>query len=209
MNDLPLIILGGGGHAKVIIDTALALGAEILGLTDPDTTKHGKEILGISIVGDDAWVERNYSPNQICLICGHGNIHTSHKLYEHFLAQGFKFATLLHPSAIISREVKIADGTVVMAGVIIQPSVQIGSNVIINTGAQVDHDSIIGSHTHIAPGAIVSGGVCIGESTMVGCGTKIIESIKIGSYVKIAAGTVVTQNIDDNKKVKGVPGKEW
>jgi UDP-perosamine 4-acetyltransferase len=209
MNELPLIVLGGGGHAKVIIDTALNLGIKILGLTDEDVTKHGKKILGVSILGNDAWVKKNCSPDQVCLISGHGDIRLSQRLYEYFSAQGFNFVTLLHPSAVIGREVKIADGTAIMAGVIIQPSVNIGANVIVNTGAKIDHDSTIGSHTHIAPGAVLSGGAQIGESTMVGCGTHIIESIKIGNKVTIAAGAVVISNIGNNKKVRGIPAEEW
>jgi len=210
MMDRPLIIIGAGGHAKVVLDTALSLGYEVLGLADANTETHGNSILDTSVAGDDEWVE-TYLPETVMLGNGIGSIDDTEarqRIYSGFRAKGYKFATLVHPSAMIGRDVELGNGTVVMAGAVIQPGCRIGDNVIINTGARVDHDSRVGDHSHIAPGAVLSGSVQIGENAHIGTGATIVQSITIGDDSLVAAGAVVVKNAPRNSKIIGMLGKD-
>ena len=163
MAERPVIVLGAGGHAKVVIGALKASGAAILGATDPDEGTHGKSILGVPVLGGDNKVSE-HQPDEIALVNGVGSTRVSSlrkEIFDRFTQAGFTFAALLHPSAVIGQETGVSDGAQVMAGAVIQPGCRIGANAIINTGAQVDHDCIIGDHVHVAPGAVLGGGYLV------------------------------------------------
>ncbi|KAB2953621.1 acetyltransferase [Heliorestis acidaminivorans] len=205
----PLIIIGSGGHAKVVINVARVLEWPILGITEANQEKINKDFLGISVIGLDDKVF-NYSPEEVQLVNAIGSIKSSLKrkvIFDTFKAKGYQFATLVHPSAIIAQRVEIDEGAQIMAGAIIQPDACIGSNSIINTGAIIEHDCKISKHVHIAPGVVISGNVIVGANTHIGVGAKIIQSVKIGTSCTVAAGAVVTKNVEDDSLVMGVPAK--
>lgn len=210
MTDLPAIILGAGGHAKVVIDALKASGGTILGLTDIDQKTHGKSILGVPVMGaDDKVLE--HKPDDVALINGVGSIRVSghrKEIFERFLKAGFAFPIVIHPSAIIGEDVEISEGSQVMAGAVIQPACRIGANCIINTRASIDHDCVIGAHSHIAPGAVLGGSVTVGEGVHIGAGATVIQNIEIGAGALVAAGAVVTRNVADGVRVAGVPARE-
>jgi len=122
-------------------------------------------------------------------------------------AKVLRFATAIHPSAIVSPSAKIGEGTVIMAGAIINADAVIGKHCIINTGATVDHDCVIEDYCHIAPGVNVSGATHIGEGTWVGVGSSIIQCLNIGKNCFIGAGSVVVKDIPDNVVAYGNPCK--
>lgn len=210
MKQKPLIIIGAGGHAKVVLDTALCLGRSVIGLSDVNSERHGSEVLGITVSGDDAWVQ-SHAPDTVMLAMGIGSTSDTglrRRVFDDFVAKGYEFATLIHPSAVIGRDVELGAGTMVMAGAVIQPGCRMGQNTIVNTGARIDHDGCIGAHAHIAPGAVLSGNVTVGEGTHVGVGVTIIQGISIGNDCVVAAGAVVIRNSPDNSKIMGIPGRE-
>ena len=118
-----------------------------------------------------------------------------------------KFATAIHPSAVISPSAKIGEGTVVMAGAVINADAVIGNHCIVNTGATVDHDCKIGDYCHIAPGVNISGATHVGEGTWVGVGSCVIQCLNIGKNCMIGAGSVVVKDIPDNVTAFGCPAK--
>jgi len=206
----PVVILGAGGHGRVLIDTLQILSAKIIGITDPDTSLHGQCIMGIPVLGNDDMV-LEYHSEQIRLINGLGLVNRSNKrqqVYELFRQRGYQFASVIHPTAIISGYAHIEEGVQVMTGAVVQASSTIAANSIINTHACIDHDCVIGKHVHIAPGVTISGGVTIGEGTLVGAGATIIQGIKIGSNCIVAAGAVVTHDVRSGTLVRGVPARE-
>ncbi len=210
MTDLPVIVLGAGGHAKVVIGALKASGGTILGLTDIDRKTHGKSVLGIPVMGADDKV-LGHKPDDIVLVNGVGSTRVSdHRkaLYERFLEAGFAFRTVVHPSAIIGEDVEISEGSQVMAGAVIQPACRIGANCIINTRASIDHDCVIGAHSHIAPGAVLGGSVTLGDGVHIGTGATVIQNIEIGAGALVAAGAVVTKNVAGGMRVAGVPARE-
>ncbi len=206
---LPVILTGAGGHAKVLVDALRVAGREIKGILLPDKSLWGTSIWGIPVVGDDDCIDR-YRIDEIEIVNGIGSIRdpsTRKNVFTKMKNKGFCFATVVHPSAVVSVESSSREGTQIMAGAIIQAGCEIGRNVIINTGAIVDHDCHIGDHVHLAPGVSISGGVMVGAGTHIGTGASVIQGITIGESVVVAAGSVVTQDIADGVQVRGIPAR--
>jgi len=204
----PVIIIGGGGHAKVLIETLNLLATEIVGIVDPNINQ--EQIYGLKVLRSDQEVFK-YIPAKFKLINGIGSIGVTVKrreIYEFYKNKGYFFASVIHPSAIISSDVELGEGVQLMAGVIIQPGSKIGENTIVNTRVSIDHDCEIGNHVHLAPGATLSGLVKIGSGTHIGTGASIIQNISIGENSIIGAGSVVIRNVKNKVKVVGNPARE-
>lgn len=187
---LKVIVIGGGGHAKVLIDMLQLNNAIILGYTD---VQDQGEIFGINYLGEDSKIY-TYNPKQIALVNGVGML-PGKKLRQNitnaFLEQGYIFNTVIHPSAIVSKHCLIDSGAQVMAGSVIQPSVSIGSSTIINTKSSIDHDCKVGANCHIAPGVTICGSVTIEDNVFIGAGATIFPNVTIRRNSIIRAGSVV------------------
>ena len=206
---LPIVLLGAGGHAKVLIDALLSVGRHVIGCTD--INPGANSILGIPVLGTDS-VLSQYTSDSVRLVNGLGSVSRTdarRQLFERFVAAGYRFSRVIHPAATIGRDVELGQAVQVMAGAVIQSGCRIGDNVIVNTGACIDHDCRIGAHTHIAPGAVLSGGVSVGDSVHVGTSATVIQGISIGSEALVAAGALVIRDVVDRSTVAGVPGKEF
>ncbi|HML88561.1 MAG TPA: acetyltransferase [Methylomusa anaerophila] len=205
----PIIIVGAGGHAKVLVDCLLHAGLKIEGIVDRDSEKSRHDILGIPVIGDDSTV-LSYSQNDILLVNGLGSVQSTiarKSIYLYFKEQGYSFAKVIHPTAIIGYEVAIGEGVQIMAGAIVQPGCTIHDNSILNTGAMVDHDCVVGKHVHIAPGVRCSGGITVGDCTHIGTGATVRQGINIGENCLIAAGSVVVSDVANDCCVMGIPAK--
>jgi UDP-perosamine 4-acetyltransferase len=204
----PVIILGSGGHARVLLDTLLLQPVEVIGLADPCLSRGGK-LLGVNILGGDEAV-LGYSPDEVELVNGLGSIGDTAPrkfLYEKFKEKGYCFARVIHPSAVIAGDLRLGEGVQIMAGVVIQPGSSIGSNAIINTRASVDHDCVVGDHAHLAPGVTLSGGVRVGNEAHLGTGAVVIQGIRIGERSTVGAGAVVIRDIPGEMTVIGIPAR--
>ncbi|MBI5563116.1 MAG: acetyltransferase [Deltaproteobacteria bacterium] len=208
--NLPIIIIGGGGHAKVLIDALRLRSAEVIGVTDADASRHGQELLGVPIIGGDEAVSQRPAGG-VLLVNGIGSTGTPtrrQEVFARFKAKGFSFATVIHPSAVIAPEARLGEGCQIMAGAVIQTGAVIGQNAIVNTGAAIDHDCVIGGHAHVAPGATLCGGVAVGNGTHIGAGATVIQYLTIGQWALIAAGAVVTKDVESGATVAGVPARK-
>jgi len=203
----PLIILGNGGHASVLMEILLAQGREILGFTTPSVEENQ---FGLSYLGpDDAIFQYNQGEVELVLGLGMLGPHSlREKIFQQLKKHGYSFSSVIHPSIIVAPSVQLGEGVQLMAGAIVQTNSVIADNTIVNTGALIDHDCQIGAHVHIAPGTKISGAVQIGDSTHIGTGTTIIQGIEIGRGCLLGAGSVVVKNIESNSKAYGVPAKE-
>ncbi|MNX97894.1 putative acetyltransferase EpsM [compost metagenome] len=205
-----VLLLGAGGHARVIIDTLQCLGVSILGVLDAAVEMHGQSILGVPVLGGDDLLA-DFSPSSVELVNGLGSIANTtarRGLFHRQKSQGFRFSTVVHPSAVVSPQAQLLEGAQVMAGAVIQTGCRIGVNVLVNTGALVDHDCTIGDHVHLAPGVTLSGGVEIGDGVHVGTGATIIQGRHIGNESLVAAGAVVVDHVAMKTLVMGVPARE-
>ncbi|MDF3917322.1 acetyltransferase [Salinicola salarius] len=208
MSLLPIILLGAGGHAKVVLDLIHALNRQILGICDPGLATQGAKVWrGLSVLGNDEVIER-YAPSHVELANGTGSLPGSHlrrRLHVQFTRRGYRFATLVHPSAILGSGVELGRGVQIMAGAIVQADTRIGDNAILNTGARIDHDGDIGRHVHVAPGAVISGDVKIGKACHIGAGATLRQGICIGSDAIIGMGTTVIVDVASGHQQTGQP----
>jgi sugar O-acyltransferase (sialic acid O-acetyltransferase NeuD family) len=200
---LPVVILGAGGHARVLIDALQAAGRPILGVVDPKTSAQARGPFGVPMLGGDDAVAR-FQREQVLLVNGIGGVGSTelrHAIYRRFVQRGFHFATVVHPSAVVSKFSELGDGVQVMAGCVIQCGTVIGANSIVNTCASVDHDCRIGESVHIAPGARLSGLVSVGDGAHVGTGAAVIQGVSIGRNSLVAAGAVVYRDLPDGDRL--------
>lgn len=201
----PVIIIGNGGHASVLIEILGLMDKEIIGYTAPIPSE-----TELKYLGDDKEILK-YSCQEVELVLGIGTVKATdvrRSLYESFKDKGYKFTTLIHPTAIIAKGVKIASGVQIMAGVILQPNVKIGENSIINTGVQLDHGCVVESHVHVAPGVVCSGSVTIKEAAHLGTASTVIQGIIVGQKATVGAGAVVVKDVLAHSTVVGVPARE-
>jgi len=206
---LPVVVLGAGGHAKVLINALQLCCVEILGITDPDPDLQGQNILGVPVLGTDAKLQK-YSQLEVMLVNGLGSVarpDARQNLFNQFKKQGYKFTSVIHPSAVIASDVVFSEGVQIMAGVVIQPGVFVGDNVIVNTRACVDHDCYIDKHSHLAPGVTLSGDVVVGESVHVGTGSSIMQGVRLGKNCLVGAGSLVLRDVPSGAKAYGSPVK--
>lgn len=196
-----VIIIGAGGHAKVIADIVLSQGDRLLGFLDDSPNATGS--YGIPVLGKVA--DYPLWPNARFLI-GIGNAAVRQKLVNKLC--DIRWHTAIHPTAVISRlGTTIGEGTVVMANAIINPGTTVGRHCILNTGSIVEHDNTIGDYVHISVGAKTAGTVTIGNNTWVGIGATISNNLTICPHCMIGAGTVVVKNIDVPGTYVGVPAR--
>ncbi len=208
--NLPIIIIGGGGHARVVIAALKEAGAEILAIADNDRELVGASVLGVAILGGDEIVE-GHAPDSTLLVNGvgsTGDAKARRRVFERFKSKGYGFSGVVHPSAVIDPDLEMGEGAQIMAGAVIQTGTTVGANSIINTSASVDHDCTVEDHAHIGPGAVLCGGVRIGTGAHVGAGATVIQNIEIGAGAMVAAGAVVTADVAGGTAVAGVPARE-
>ncbi len=200
-----VVIIGAGGHAKVIADIIEKSGDEIVGFLD-DNKEIGTTIIKeYKVIGDlnNRFAMAVTKENLEFIIA----IGDNKKREEISHSPNLKFYTAIHPSAQIGLDVEIKEGTVVMANVCINSSAKIGKHCIINTGAIIEHDNIIEDFVHISPNVALGGTVKIGESTHVGIGSIVKNNITICKNCTIGAGAVVVKNIIEEGTYVGVPAR--
>jgi sugar O-acyltransferase (sialic acid O-acetyltransferase NeuD family) len=206
---LPIIIIGAGGHAKVVADALAVAGTDILGFTDANPTKWGTQVNGWPVLGGDEVISSR-APDSVLLVNGvgsAGSVASRRDTYLKFRSLGYQFMTVIHPRAVVSPHAVLGQGAQLMACAVVQPSAVIGENSIINTSAVIEHDCRIGAHCHIAPGVSISGGVCVGSETHIGTGSSIIQNVEIGAQCLVAAGSVVVGSHGSGLKLRGIPAR--
>jgi len=203
---MQVVILGAGGHGRVVAEAALMAGFHLLGFIDEDPALLSTTPLGLPVLGITSAIEsRLIVCDGVLLGVGRNNIRTD--LLRRFGLSGHRLPTVIHPRAWVSPTATLGAATVVMANATVQTGCRIGAAVIINTNASVDHGSALGDGAHVAPGAHLAGNVCVGEGSHIGIGATVIEGIRIGAGCLIAAGAVVVRDVLDGQRVAGVPAR--
>jgi len=205
---LPVILLGAGGHGKVVLALAHAAGFTIKGVCDPLFTYQSPLLWrSIPVLGGDNALNE-IDPTKFGLLNGIGQVGENtarHKLYDSLRKTGFKFPPLVHPSAWVAPGTYLGAGVQIMAGAIVQPDCWIGENTILNTRSGVDHDCRLGAHVHIAPGATLCGNVHVENKVFIGAGATVIQGIRIGESAVVGAGVTLVRDLDSACTVLGAP----
>ncbi len=196
-----LLVYGGGGHGKALIDLVRNLTTfTIAGIVD-DGLHVGESIMGIPVLGGANVLGRLHSGGlnrAVNAVGGIGNIISRINVFEKLQKAGFTCPTLVHPTAFVEQSARLADGVQVMPHAYVGSEASIGYGVIINTGAIVSHDCILGDYANLSPGAILAGEVNIGRATLVGMGVTINLRVKIGTNARIGNGATIKQDVPDN-----------
>lgn len=197
-----LLILGAGGHSSVVTDVAKLQGySSIFYLDDKKNSQDDNQIIGTCC-------EVNKYLKDHDIFVGFGNNEVRKYWITYLKNQNASIITLIHPSAILGSNVKIKEGTIIMANAVIQANTIIEEGCIINTAATIDHDCTLQKFTHICPGVHIAGGVEIKESCWIGIGSSIIQQICIEKEITVGAGAVVVENLIEKGTYVGVPAKK-
>lgn len=200
MSSEPVVVIGAGGHGKVVVSTLLAVGIRVPCVLDDDRKKWGSEILGVPVRGP---VSDSADFGRVGVL-GIGRNEERQRIAE---TLKLDWATVIHPQAWVHPSVSLGAGTVVFAGAVIQPDTMIGRHAIVNTGALIDHDCEIGDYAHVAPGVQVAGDVTLGEGVFFGIGACAIPGIKVGGWTIVGAGAVVVDDLPSDVTAVGIPAR--
>jgi UDP-perosamine 4-acetyltransferase len=200
-----VVIIGAGGHAKVVIDLLNSSGVPIFGLTDVDGSP--RRILGAPVLGNDEILPSLFTQGVRHAFVALGDNRLRLAMGTRVHALGFDLVNAISPRATISPSARLGRGVAIMAGAVINADAQIGDLAIINTGAGVDHDTFVGRGSHVGPGAAVAGGVHIGSGALLGVGSSVAPGCSIGEGATIGAGACVIDDIAPDLVAVGVPAR--
>lgn len=195
-----LVIIGAGGHGKVVADIAAKSGYEIVGFLDENPTIG--TCCGYPILGGVEQIVRYR--DECCFVIAIGSNEARCAIAAQY---DVEWTTLIHPAAVVGAGVTIGVGTVVMATAVISPAATVGAHCIINTGAVVEHDSCVGNFVHIAPKVALGGTVCVGDGSQIGIGACVKNNITITENVQVGAGAAVIHSIEESGTYAGVPAR--
>ncbi len=206
-----LVLLGAGGHARVLADALRLLGrAERAVVLDARVELHGTSLLGIVVAGGDDLLWRMRSEGFTEFLVAVGGIRAfglRRRLFETATGAGLSPGFLRHPTSVVAASATLGAGSQVLAGAIVNACAEVGENVILNTGSIVEHDCVVGADVHVAPRACVAGGVRVGRQVHIGAGATICENLRIGDRAIVGAGAVVIRDVPPEAVVAGVPAK--
>ncbi len=201
---MPVILVGGGGHAGVVLDACRASGVRVVGVVDDD----GRCPVAAAADGA-AWLGRLDGfvvPAGAGLVIAVGDLGLRRRLIG-LLDPALVAPAVVHPAAVVSPGATLADGVVVMAGAVVHRGAGVGRHAIVNTRAVVEHDCTVGENAHLAPGSVLGGGSRVGADTLVGLQAGVLPGVCVGAGCVVGAGAVVVRGVGDGERVVGVPAR--
>lgn len=201
----PLVLIGGGGHCKSVIEAAESAGFQILGVLDmPEDV--GKDILSTEVIGTDDDIPAYVDKAEFVITVGFiKNPAIRIKLYNKVKEAGGRLATIVASTAHVSKYAKIGEGTVVMHQAFVNAGAKVGHNVILNTFSNIEHDAVIGNQCHISTGTMVNGDCKVGDNCFIGSQSVLANGISVGDDIVVGAGSLVRKSIKEKGIYSGNP----
>jgi sugar O-acyltransferase (sialic acid O-acetyltransferase NeuD family) len=203
------VILGTGGHARVVADIVrVGSDYELVGfLDDFYPERHEQRFCDATVLGGREQMGKLMAQGIRHVILALGDNAARRRIATEFVAAGYVLGQAVHPRATLAADVRIGGGAVLMAGAVVNPNATLGENVIVNTCASVDHDCVLGNAVHLSPGAHLAGAVRVGDESWIGLGAVVLEGRSIGERTIVGAGAVVTRDLAADVVAYGVPAK--
>ena len=207
-----VIVIGAGGHARVVADALLASGRTVLGFTDRDARLHGNQVLGLPVLGDDSALAQ-HDRDMIELALGLGTVGAAQdtlrrkQVQQALQNQGWKMASVRHPNAVVSNFARVLPGAQLLASCVVQAGAEVGEGCIVNTAAVIEHDTVVGAYSHVAPRALLCGNVIVGACSHIGAAAVVRQGLQLGEQTVVAAGAVVVHHCKGHTLLVGVPAK--
>lgn len=204
----PIVLIGGGGHCRSVIEAARSCGQRIAGVLDMPS-KVGDKILDCEVIGTDNDISRLAGMYDFVVTVGFiddSDVRAEiiKKVYD---GRG-RFGTIVASSAVVSPYARIEEGTVVLHNAVVNAGAYVGTNCIINTGAIIEHDTAIADRSHISTGAVVNGGCRIGQDVFIGSGTIVNQGLCVGSGIIVASASLVNRHLNEEGIYAGVPARK-
>ena len=205
---MDVVIIGAGGHGKVVADILRAAGgANPVGFVDADPALRGQSVAGLPVLGPANLLARLWQQNVRHAVVAIGDNRTRRRYGDVLRDHGFEPLSAVHPSAVVSASAALGRGVVVAANATVCTEARVGDFAIVNTAAVVDHECRVGAGVHVAPGARLAGRVRVRDEAFVGIGAIVIQCLTIGRGATVGAGAVVTRDVPDLATVVGVPAR--
>lgn len=200
-----MVVIGAGGHAKVVVELARSCGFEVVGCLDADDTP--RLVVGAPVIGKDDMASSLLSDGVRFAALGIGNNRVRERIGGALEALGFTLPALISPNAVVSPSAEVEQGAIVMPGAVLNAECRIGPFSIINTSASVDHDCHLGSAVHLGPGSRLAGSIVVGDRAMIGVGSAVAPGISIGADAMLGAGATAIHDIPPNAIAVGTPAR--
>lgn len=197
-----IVVIGAGGHAKVVVATLQAAGRAVSAVLDDNPARWGDLLLGVPISGPVDSIRLRIPCRAIIAV---GDNSVRRQIAERW--RSVEWINVVHPSAIVHATVALGPGSIICAGAVVQPDARIGAHAIVNTSASVDHDATVGDYAHVAPGVRLAGQVRIGDGALIGIGASVTPGVSIGSGSIVGAGSVVVHDIPERVVAMGIPAR--
>lgn len=206
--DKKIILLGAGGHCRVVIEACQANGFEVVGILDANIAK-GTSIMSVPVLGDDSLAQNLLATGvRFMAISLVGNLELRSRLLSTYAGMGFEFPSLIYKATHLSKYAEISDkGVLVQPGTIVNAEAVVRAHATLNTGCLVEHQATVGCNSHLAPRSALLGFSSVGDRTMIGAGAIILPGVSVGDDCIVGAGSVVLQNVPSGTVVVGNPAR--
>ena len=205
-----IVVYGGGGHGKSVIDLVRALGQyQVVGVID-DGLKQGADVMGVPVIGGGDHLPRLVKEGvrlAVNAVGGIGDIASRIQVFQRLLEAGFGFPTIIHPTAFVEPTARLSQGVQVFPHAYIGSDADVGFGTIINTAATVSHDCRLGAYVNVAPGALLAGAVTLDEGVLIGMGVTLNLNVTVGSKARIGNSAVIKEDVPSGKMIRA--GDIW
>jgi sugar O-acyltransferase (sialic acid O-acetyltransferase NeuD family) len=205
---MDIVIVGAGGHGRVVLDILRSQGCDnVIGFLDANEALHGTEVAGIPVLGHLNLLPKLKQKGLAGAIVAIGDNRVRRSYARKLAAAGLELVNAVHPSAVVSRTASVGRNIVIAPGAIVCTDARIADSVILNTAATIDHECEIGEAAHVCPGVRLAGRVSVGEGAMIGIGAAVLPCLRIGDYAVIGGGALLRRDVPAHATAVGVPAR--